>query len=66
MGAFEQAIYNATCGAGPVDLIPEQVLAVPEMQAIRWALGQLHQHGGPGYLEVGLDLPRSVIDWVTG
>lgn len=42
----------------------DAVLAMPEMQAIRWALGMLHKHGGAGYLEMGLDLPASVVAWV--
>jgi hypothetical protein len=60
--------HNWTNGCGIADL--RALLAEPvgfnagEMEAIRWALGMLHKHGGPNYLEVGLDLPASVVAWV--
>lgn len=44
--------------------VTDAVIAMPEMQAIKSALGTLAHYGGPGYLDY-LELPVSVIEWVT-
>jgi len=70
MSDFRDAIAQAICGLDlPHAPLPgdyqsaDDVLAAPEMQAIREALRMLHVNGGPGYLDY-LDIPASVIAWV--